>query len=198
MVLSRRECGLLAVPGIKKFWNNKKNENASNYNGNPKLCKNCESVISYEKRRNNFCSHSCAASYNNIGNRKHGKSKSNCVICGNQLSQSNCVHCKSGSCTTIYAMNEHIKTGFDFKHKIGKMLIRKYYIVLRGHKCEECELSEWRNKPIPLELHHNDGDANNNTPENVKLMCRNCYAQTDTFCGKNKGKSTRKRLYSLV
>jgi hypothetical protein len=35
------------------------------YYTNPKYCKHCNNVISYEKRTNKFCSHSCAAIFTN-------------------------------------------------------------------------------------------------------------------------------------
>lgn len=35
------------------------------YNSNPKKCKNCYDAIEYKNRHNIFCSHNCAASYNN-------------------------------------------------------------------------------------------------------------------------------------
>ena len=37
------------------------------YLENPKYCKYCGKEIPYEKRENDFCNHSCAASYNNKG-----------------------------------------------------------------------------------------------------------------------------------
>lgn len=58
-------------------------------------------------------------------------------------------------------------------------------IVERGHECEECKLTEWNSKSIPLELEHCDGDNKNNTRVNLKLLCCNCHAQTDTWRGRN-------------
>lgn len=37
------------------------------YYNRPKHCKFCNKIIPYEKRNNDFCSHSCAASFNNLG-----------------------------------------------------------------------------------------------------------------------------------
>ena len=59
-------------------------------------------------------------------------------------------------------------------------------IYLRGHKCENCGQTEWLGKPIPLCCHHIDGDNLNNEIENLQLLCPNCHALTDNFCGKNK------------
>lgn len=54
------------------------------------------------------------------------------------------------------------------------------------HKCLFCQGTEWNNKPIPIELDHIDGDHENNTLKNLRILCRNCHAQTNTYAGKNK------------
>ena len=52
--------------------------------------------------------------------------------------------------------------------------------------CEQCGNSEWLGHPIPLELHHKDGDASNNTMANIQLLCPNCHALTVNYRGKKK------------
>lgn len=47
-----------------------------NYSINPKKCLKCESIISYEKRNNKFCSSACSASYYTKG-RKHSQETKN-------------------------------------------------------------------------------------------------------------------------
>lgn len=42
-------------------------------------------------------------------------------------------------------------------------------------------------KPIPLDIHHIDGDFKNDKKENLKLLCKNCHAQTETYGSKNNG-----------
>ena len=64
--------------------------------------------------------------------------------------------------------------------------LRKNLIVLRGHKCEYCGLDSWNNLPISLQVHHKDGDSLNNLLDNLELLCPNCHAQTENYCGKNK------------
>jgi len=46
------------------------------YYVNPKHCRQCDNVISFENKRLDFCNHSCSASYTNKGNkgRKHNLS----------------------------------------------------------------------------------------------------------------------------
>lgn len=45
------------------------------YNKNPTLCKCCNSPLDYSKRKNAFCSKSCAATYNNTGRVRTEESK---------------------------------------------------------------------------------------------------------------------------
>ena len=51
--------------------------------------------------------------------------------------------------------------------------------------CVSCNLTEWLNGPIPLELDHIDGDNTNNEISNLRLLCPNCHAKTPTYRGKN-------------
>ena len=54
------------------------------------------------------------------------------------------------------------------------------------HKCCNCHATQWLKHPIPLELHHIDGDHYNNELSNLTLLCPNCHALTDNYRGKNK------------
>lgn len=58
-------------------------------------------------------------------------------------------------------------------------------IFNKEFKCSCCGLSEWQGQPIPLEVHHKDGDHNNNEIENLEFLCLNCHALTDNFRGRN-------------
>ena len=57
--------------------------------------------------------------------------------------------------------------------------------AVRRGKCECCGLTEWLGEPINLEIHHIDGNHNNNELENIQLLCPNCHSYTDNYCGKN-------------
>ena len=84
------------------------------YEKNPKLCKQCGSAISWSKRANDFCSHSCSATYINLkrGAKSSGKyvrgATSICVNCGNVVPARNqyCNH----KCQAEYAYKEFIKS----------------------------------------------------------------------------------------
>ena len=74
---------------------------------------------------------------------------------------------------------------FTYGKKIKSAQATKAIIALRGHKCENCGLSEWLNKPIPLEVHHLDGKELNSELSNLVLLCPNCHALTDNYRGRN-------------
>ena len=65
----------------------------------------------------------------------------------------------------------------------------KHRLITEGvkpHRCECCGLTEWLAYPVPVELHHKDGDRINNVLSNLELLCPNCHALTDNYRGKNK------------
>ena len=57
---------------------------------------------------------------------------------------------------------------------------------LKQPRCEECGLDEWRGQPLPLELHHVNGDRNDNRVENLQLICPNCHSITPNWGGRAK------------
>lgn len=59
---------------------------------------------------------------------------------------------------------------------------------LKHECCEQCGLTDWRNRPLSLELHHVNGDGRDNRLENLMLLCPNCHSQTDTWGARNKGR----------
>ncbi|MGI9081388.1 MAG: HNH endonuclease [Thermoleophilaceae bacterium] len=56
---------------------------------------------------------------------------------------------------------------------------------LKEKRCEECGLTEWREKPLSITLHHVNGDGYDNRLENLLFLCPNCHSQTTTFGGRN-------------
>ncbi len=65
--------------------------------------------------------------------------------------------------------------------------LKKHLMKSRGCKCEDCNNEHWKDNPIPLEVHHKDGDRTNNSETNLQLLCPNCHATTHNWRGrKNK------------
>ena len=78
---------------------------------------------------------------------------------------------------------EYLNKSIDIQsNKVRKKLLQEGY---KEHRCEKCGQTEWLGRPIPLELHHIDGNKKNNTLENFQLLCPNCHAFTDSYKGKN-------------
>jgi 5-methylcytosine-specific restriction endonuclease McrA len=75
----------------------------------------------------------------------------------------------------------------------GNSNLRKRLINegLLAPKCAECSLTTWQDKPLPLHLDHINGDHTDNRLENLRILCPNCHAITETWCGRN-----RKPAYS--
>lgn len=59
--------------------------------------------------------------------------------------------------------------------------MRKQYLKLVPYECRECGISKWMGNPITLQMDHIDGDRENNTLDNLRLLCPNCHAQTETW-----------------
>jgi hypothetical protein len=68
-------------------------------------------------------------------------------------------------------------------NKLRGRLISEGY---KEDKCELCGLTEWNGFKISKQLDHIDGNSHNHLLSNLRIICPNCHAQTDTWCGKNK------------
>ena len=64
-----------------------------------------------------------------------------------------------------------------------KQLLFEYGI--KEKLCEWCKLDTWRGIEISLELDHINGDNRDNELVNLRILCPNCHAQTDTYRGRN-------------
>ena len=82
-----------------------------------------------------------------------------------------------------WTLIEYLEKSTDIQtNKVRTRLLEEGY---KEHKCECCGLTTWLGNPIPLEVHHKDGDRHNNVIENFELLCPNCHAFTDSYRGKN-------------
>ena len=188
--LTKSEAGkigyLKALPTIQR---NAK-ERILQYQKSPNKCEHCGRELSYEKRHNKFCNQSCAASYNN--KHKKRKEKFKCLNCGKSIDRGK-KFCNN-KCQMDYNYKEFIN---KWKNKevdgvVGKCNISghiKRYLFEKNHG--QCELCGWHEvNPstgnIPLEVHHKDGNYQNNDEGNLQLLCPNCHSLTSTYKALNK------------
>ena len=81
-------------------------------------------------------------------------------------------------------MGEILVKGSTYQSfKLKRRLLKEGF---KQHVCERCGLSEWQASPIPLELHHINGDNKDNRLENLQLLCPNCHALTESYRGRIK------------
>ncbi len=80
---------------------------------------------------------------------------------------------------------------------ILKRLVENGY---KEYKCEnpECGISKWCGKGITLQVHHINGNHNDNRLENLQILCPNCHTQTDNYGSKNKKHNIYKPIKSFM
>lgn len=144
-------------------------------------CKNCQ-----EKTKNSkFCCRSCYLSYCD-----KSKKISCCGFCKKEfLVRKNTKHCNQ-ECRENHRLHIIITRGFV---NGNNETIRRYLIKEHGNNCMICGQSgdNWNGQKMTLIVDHIDGKANNNTLDNLRIVCPNCDSQLPTYKAKNKGNSTR-------
>ncbi|MFE2301031.1 HNH endonuclease [Streptomyces sp. NPDC059445] len=69
----------------------------------------------------------------------------------------------------------------------GRRLRRELLRSGVEERCAECGTGpEWNGRPLTLEVDHISGRWWDNRPENLRLLCPNCHAATDTYRGRQR------------
>ena len=127
-----------------------------------------------------------------------------CKNCGNLLNAGK-YYCNN-FCQKEYEYKKYIddwkkglQDGMKGKYQISNH-IRKYLLQKYDNRCSRCGWGEMNpySGLVPLEIEHIDGNYQNNTENNLILLCPNCHSLTSTYKGANigKGRKARKK-YSL-
>jgi 5-methylcytosine-specific restriction endonuclease McrA len=72
--------------------------------------------------------------------------------------------------------------------ELKKSEYRERIDIEQHSKCAICKIDkEWNNKPLKFELDHINGNRQDESRENLRLLCPNCHSQTETYkIGNNK------------
>ncbi len=110
-----------------------------------------------------------------------------CLFCRNEIEGRGTKYC-SNLCQQTFQRFRKVLKGVA-----NNRSLKIYLLAIRGKRCAVCKFSEWMGKPIPLELDHINGNSDDNTYDNIRLICCNCHALTPTFKAKNRGKGRHYR-----
>ena len=83
---------------------------------------------------------------------------------------------------------EEILQGLHPYYQTFKLKNRLIQEGIKENKCDKCHIKEWQGKPLNMQLEHKDGNPHNHKLENLEFLCPNCNSQTETYCGRRKGR----------
>jgi hypothetical protein len=127
---------------------------------------------------------------------KGGGKKYYCLNCGSLLNNNRNHKFCSNSCQQDYEYKLWVEkykqdNSIATNTKWGQMpkYLRRYIFEKYQNKCCLCDWSEVNpfTNTIPLEIDHIDGNSENNSEDNLRLICPNCHSLTSTYRGANRG-----------
>ena len=90
-----------------------------------------------------------------------------------------------------YTLEEVFIKNSSVTQKVLRGYIERHQVI--EYKCQQCGCDgNWQGGIISLEVDHIDGDNTNNEVSNLRYLCPNCHALTDTYRGKNKALKAQK------
>ena len=94
-------------------------------------------------------------------------------------------------CQQDYQMMKKINEGTASSNTMKGYLVKKF-----GPQCSDCRWDKINihTQKCPIEIDHIDGNSENNTPENCRLLCPNCHSLTGTYKALNKGNGRHARM----
>lgn len=87
-----------------------------------------------------------------------------------------------------YPIQYYLVNDGDSKINSHLLKIRLIKENIFEYKCYRCGISEWQGEKIGLQLHHINGNPDDNRLENLTILCPNCHSLTPNFANKNRNK----------
>ena len=83
-----------------------------------------------------------------------------------------------------YTLDEIFVKNSPITQKVLRGYVERHQVL--KYECVNCGCNgEWQGGQIALEIDHIDGDNTNNELSNLRYLCPNCHALTDTYRGRN-------------
>lgn len=83
-----------------------------------------------------------------------------------------------------YAFDEIFCTNSKYPRSSLSKAAKRFNVL--EYRCVRCgNVGEWLGETLPLVLDHINGINNDNRVDNLRYLCYNCHALTETFAGKN-------------
>ncbi|HEX8339823.1 MAG TPA: HNH endonuclease [Tepidisphaeraceae bacterium] len=115
-----------------------------------------------------------------------------CEVCGVRVARGSARFC-SNRCQRVLAWTEMKKrietTGMASSPRSAKRFLKER----DGSSCAICKLIVWNAQAIPIVLDHIDGNSDNWSLANLRLVCPNCDAQLPTYKNRNRGNGRHAR-----
>lgn len=84
-----------------------------------------------------------------------------------------------------YNLEEVFQADSPVTQKVLRGYVERHQIL--EYKCAKCGCDgNWQDGQIALEIDHIDGNNKNNEISNLRYLCPNCHALTETYRGRNK------------
>lgn len=204
--LSFSDAGKLGAAQTTIVKREKKSKLVSEYEIDPARCVCCLSSMPYEKRKNKFCGRSCAQRFNNRGTVRNSQKAfgqyGNCEACEKVLQARSGRYCNNG-CQGDARYSKSLRSWLSGENNglttngVVNSTVKRYLREKFHDKCALCGWSEINpvTGKVPLVADHIDGNWQNNTEQNLRLLCGCCDSLQPTFGGLNRGNGRKNRRY---